>query len=194
MPIVKYDWIQLKKNFFDSDFNDVAGFLQQAIGKIPESDGNVAQQVKGWAEEKKEWRRIQIKEIENEARKALIEKLKINLEELLAAKKLSFSLMTRFLSLFGKTLEGKEELTEPEKKFVNSFPVGKVDTITKWLQIELGLPTNVMELKDYSLGQNGEAMNININFQLADIINNLTEDERRQIITIVKQGEQAEQK
>jgi hypothetical protein len=142
MPIKKYDWIQLKNEFFLSEFNDVAGFIRQRLGKETAEDGNTAFQTKGWTEEKKEWKR----ELLEEVRRGEIDKFKVNLEELLATKKLSYQLMRKYLTCFGKILNG-EELTSSESNFMKSFYVKSVDTITKWVQIELGLPTNISEIQ-----------------------------------------------
>lgn len=143
MPEKIYDWDKLKNDWFLSDEVSLSAFLESAIGKRPDSDGNVNEHTKGWIAEKKEYKRRLAEEAEKEIR----EKLKIRLQDLLLAKKRSYELIGKYVEYYAKILAG-EEITKEEKDFIAKFSIkGGIDTVIKWIQIELGLPTNIAELQ-----------------------------------------------
>ena len=146
MPTKKYDWIQLKQEFFASDFLEVADFFRQRFGKFTGDNGNIENNVKGWAVEKQEWKKKNNEEIQARLRTELIEKLKIKTEEVLAAKNIAYNLLIQYLQCQAKELNG-QTLTPVERRFVDGLSVGKIDTINKWINIELGLPTHIEEIK-----------------------------------------------
>ena len=141
-----YDWEQLKREYFKSDIIEVTEFIRQKMGKEQNKDRNVARHIKGWTQDKKNYKRKQAEELEKKARSDLFEKLKVGLEELLSAKKLSYGLITKYLECHGKQVQG-QVLTKAEIVFMKSINLKSVDVINKWLQIELGLPTNISELQ-----------------------------------------------
>jgi hypothetical protein len=143
---LKYDWIALKYEWFHSEALSVSEFLRQKIGKTAEEDGNVARQTGGWTEAKKEWRERENRLIQDEMRKELIEKLKVKVEDVLAAKNLSYNLLISYIRCHAKVLKG-ETLTKNEEMFMRRIPIGNLDTINKWLNIELGLPVNISEMQ-----------------------------------------------
>lgn len=62
----KYDWNKIKLEFFKSDFNEIAPFIQQRYSKDTAKDSNFAKNTKWWAEEKKDlFSNIYKKAIEN---------------------------------------------------------------------------------------------------------------------------------
>lgn len=146
MPEYKYDWIKLKQGWLNWEGQDLSAFMEKEIGKRPDRDGNVGEQTKGWIDEKKKWKEEENRKVQDEMRKELIDKLKVKLEDVLAAKNVSYNLLIGYLRCHAKILKG-EELTKAEEKFLKRFPVGNIDTINKWLHIELGLPTNITELQ-----------------------------------------------
>ena len=144
-PKAKYDWVALKQEFFNSDFLEVAPFIRERLGKETDNDTNVANQTKGWAEAKKEWKRKQIEEVENKTRGELVNKMKVKVEELMTAKKVSFRLLNKYLDCYVKQVKGKK-LKPTEKNFMGSFPID-IDKVIKWIQIELGEPTNIAQIQ-----------------------------------------------
>jgi len=142
----KYNWEKLKQEFFESDIEEVFTFIKHKLGTNVAQSGGVKRNIKNWTEEKKEYQRKIMEEAREETKKELIEKMKIKLEDVLTAKKLSYSLLMSYLECYGKLLAG-QELSESEQKFMSNLPVSKIDKINKWLHIELGLPTNITELQ-----------------------------------------------
>ena len=140
MPNQKYDWIQLKQDFFNSEFFEVEAFIKQRLGRGAADDGNIAKHVKGWTNDKKEWQQKRIDEIQKAADKDLKEKLKVQLKDLLTLKKLTFELDLSFLEIFLRMAGGKT--VEPhERAFVLNYP-NTPEQVTKRVNLELGLPTN----------------------------------------------------
>jgi hypothetical protein len=143
----KYDWDALKQEFFNSDFLEVAPFIRQRLSKETANDSNMANQTKGWAEDKKEWKRKRMEDVQRQADKELIEKLKISLEDLLINKKLLFQLDSKYLEILGRMAQPNSEkpLTTEELNFFKSYQ-DKISEIYKRIQIELGLPINIQKL------------------------------------------------
>ena len=142
----KYDWDKIKRDFFNSDFLEVASFIQQELGKLPEDDGNMAQHTKGWAEDKREKKRKDAEEIEEQMKKELIERLKVKMEDVLTGKKISFELLLKYVECQLKEANG-QELSEADLKFMKRFSGKEMDNVIKWFQIELGQPTNIAQLQ-----------------------------------------------
>jgi len=146
--IQKYDWDALKRNFFNSDHLEVASFIRQTLGKETAEDGNMARQTKGWTEDKKEWKRKRAENIQKQVDKALIEKLKISLEDLLINKKLLFSLDSKYLEILGRMAQANlEKPISPEELIFFRNYQESVRDVYKRIQIELGLPVNIEELQ-----------------------------------------------
>jgi hypothetical protein len=142
MPNQKYDWIQLKQDFFNSEFFEVEPFLKQKFGRGTGDDGNIAKHAKGWTNDKKEWQQKRIDEIQKTADKELKEKLKIQLSDLLTIKKLTFELDMSFLEIFLRMASGKGDPVEAhERNFVMNYP-NTPEQVIKRVNLELGLPTN----------------------------------------------------
>lgn len=140
MPTTKYDWLQIKQDFFNSEFFEVEPFLKQKFGRGTGDDGNIAKHAKGWTNDKKEWQQKRIDEIQKAADKDLKEKLKVQLKDLLTLKKLTFELDISFLEIFLKMAGGK--VVEPhERGFVLNYP-NTPEQVIKRVNLELGLPTN----------------------------------------------------
>lgn len=72
-PKKKYDWIALKQEFFESEFDDVAPFIRQIIGQDTANNKWVAEKVKWWRDEKKK--------IQEEAKQKALEDFKKNLKK-----------------------------------------------------------------------------------------------------------------
>jgi hypothetical protein len=142
----KYDWIKLKSEWLSAPELELKAFLERTIGKGQDNDGNVQLQTKGWVDAKKEHRQREVDAIAEQTRKELIDKLKVKIEEVLAAKNISFNLLTTYLNCHAKKVAG-QALSEGEQYLLDNLPIGKLDTINKWLFIELGLPTNITELQ-----------------------------------------------
>lgn len=147
MGETKYNWVEIKQEFFNSGLLDVRSFIQQKLSKDTANDGNIANQTKGWAEDKKEWTRKNLEEVAKQAQRELIDKLKISLEELLINKKLLFSLDAKFLEIMGRIVHPNPErpLTADENSFFIKYQE-KISEIYKRIQIELGLPINIQKL------------------------------------------------
>jgi hypothetical protein len=143
----KRDWEMIRQEFFNSEFLDVAPFIRQKFGKETNNDGNMANQTKGWAEEKRLWKRKINEEIESKAKKELVDKLKIAWEDLLLNKKLLFSLDSKFLEIMGRLIRPdlNRPLTDEEKDFFNQYNES-ISEIYKRIQIELGLPINIQKM------------------------------------------------
>lgn len=69
----KYDWVAIKQEFFESDFIDVAPFLQQRYSKDTAKSGQVWLMTKWWADEKKK--------IQEEMKQKALEEFKSNLKQ-----------------------------------------------------------------------------------------------------------------
>jgi len=142
----KYDWEKIKQEFFNSDILEVNAFIKHRLGIGKAQDGNVRQHIVGWTEEKKIWKRKRFEEAQKEADKALIEKMKISLEDLLINKRLLFSLDAKYLEILGRLTDSKRQPTKEERMFFGAYQ-DKVRDIYKRIQIELGLPVNIEELQ-----------------------------------------------
>ena len=141
----KYDWGTLKKEFFNSDILEATAFIRSKLGMSNEeilSNGNIRKNIAGWTEEKKEFK----EQLVEEAKKEMIEKLKIEVQDLLLTKKMSYELMRRYIEYYAKIL-AKKEIPQEEKDFIAQFSMKTVDAINKWIQLELGLPTNIAQLQ-----------------------------------------------
>lgn len=72
-PKTKYDWVALKQEFLESDYIDVAPFIQQKIGKDTANNWQVWLMTKWWADEKKK--------IQAEMKQKALEDFKQNLKK-----------------------------------------------------------------------------------------------------------------
>lgn len=72
-PKTIYDWDAIKQQFFESDFIDVAPFLQLKYGLNTVDSGNAQQKTKWWWEEKKQ--------IADELRRKALEDFKTNIRK-----------------------------------------------------------------------------------------------------------------
>jgi len=104
----KYNWESLRQEFFNSDFLEITSFIRQRLGKETVSDNHIARKVAGWTDEKKAWTRKRLEKVQKEADKALMEKLKIHLKDLLINKKLLFSLDGKYLECLAKLAKGEK--------------------------------------------------------------------------------------
>jgi hypothetical protein len=142
MPNQKYDWIQLKQDFFNSEFFEVEPFLKQKLGKGGADDGNIARHTAGWNQAKKDWQKERIDKIQKAADKDLKESLKVQLKDLLTLKKLTFELDLSFLEIFLRMASGKgDPVKANERNFVLKYP-NTPEQVIKRVNLELGLPTN----------------------------------------------------
>jgi len=144
----KYNWEELKQEFFNSEFLEVAPFVRERLGKETANDTNVATQTKGWANAKKEWTKNRNAEIQKQLDKELIEELKIPLQESLGIRSMLSQLDAQILTIFLRIVS-KDKTKKPTKdeiSLLKAFP-DKLSDIWKRVQIELGLPTNVAELQ-----------------------------------------------
>ena len=137
----KYDWGDIKQKYLASEEMSVKAFIKQAIGIETNKNGGVANAVTGWYEEKIKMR----KEAVEQTKKDLIEKMKINLEDLLTTKKILYSLDSIYLEIMLKEQQGKD-LTESDIVFLRRYDEKKKDIFQR-IQIELGQPTNISELQ-----------------------------------------------
>ena len=119
----KYDWITLKQEFFNSDIVEVSAFIRHKFGIEMKDNGQVANKTTGWGEDKKEWKRKRIEEIQKQADKELINKLKIGLKDLLMNKRLLFGLDGKYLEILGKlqSSEADKQPTEEERRFFQNY-------------------------------------------------------------------------
>lgn len=69
----KYDWVAIKQEFFESDFIDVAPFIQQKYGKDTANNWQVWLMTKWWWDEKKK--------IQEEMKQKALEDFKQNLKQ-----------------------------------------------------------------------------------------------------------------
>lgn len=53
--ITKYNWDELKLEFFKSDFTEIAPFIQQRYSKDTAKNSNIANHTKWWANEKRDF-------------------------------------------------------------------------------------------------------------------------------------------
>ena len=53
---MKYDWNKLKLEFFKSDYDDIAPFIEQTLGQKTAKNGTIARNTKWWDKEKKEYK------------------------------------------------------------------------------------------------------------------------------------------
>jgi hypothetical protein len=147
MPEYKYNWDEIKQEFFNSDTVAVFDFMKQKLGESLAVSGNVQNHVVGWTEEKRAWKQKQLDEVQKQLDKELVKKLKVSLEDLLLNKKLLFELDARFLNILARMVQPDEKrmITDDEKKFFANYQE-KASEIYKRIQIELGLPINIQKL------------------------------------------------
>jgi len=142
-----YDWVKIKDDFFKSEILEATAYIREIMGKEAKDDTNAANHIKGWTEDKRNWKREFMEKAEKKAEDEMIKKNKVGLESLLKSKRLSYDLMSNYLSCYGKMLVG-QDLTKAEKDFIEKINIkGGIDIINKWLFIELGLPTNITQLQ-----------------------------------------------
>jgi hypothetical protein len=53
---MKYDWNKLKLEFFKSDYDDVASFIEKTVGKKTANNSTLARNTKWWTKEKKDYK------------------------------------------------------------------------------------------------------------------------------------------
>lgn len=76
MPLKKYNWSQLKLEFFLSDFDEVKGFFEHKVGIY---NAGITRRTKGWKKEKKAFKRTII----NDALKKFQDEQKEKMDEAL---------------------------------------------------------------------------------------------------------------
>lgn len=85
MPKRKYDWTELKLQYFQSDIDDVKVFFQQLWSK--QLDGNMTNKTKWWGKEKQAYKEKIIKKALEENAKKRAKELQIPIETLQLWKK-----------------------------------------------------------------------------------------------------------
>jgi len=144
----KYDWDALKQEFFNSDILESFTFIKSKLGaETVEHSGWIKSKVEGWTEEKKVWKQKRVENIQKQADKELMEKLKISLQDLLINKKLLFGLDSKYLEILGRIVNPNPEkpLNKNDYTFFKQYS-DSISEIYKRIQIELGLPINIQKL------------------------------------------------
>lgn len=156
MGEVRYNWEELKQEFFNSDFQTVMQFLRDrkfpmttGTDGVNRLSGSSTKRVAGWAEEKKEFTRNRNAMIQSEIDKDAIEKYKITVESLIKNKSIVADLDQKFLELLVKIGIDEKELTKVEKEFMKAFGINSraVADIAKRISLELGEPSERKELR-----------------------------------------------
>jgi len=109
MPEAKYDWIQLKNDYFNSEIEQAVTFIKHSFGidKDVQPDGNIQKHITGWTEEKQNWKKERIKRAQDQADRELMEQLKIPVKKLLENKRLLFELDSSYIFIYGKKNSGQ---------------------------------------------------------------------------------------
>lgn len=144
----KYDWTALKQEFFNSNYLEVSVFIRDKLGIEITENGWVREQTTGWTDEKKKFKQKQIEEVQKQTDEKLIEEFKITISELLKSKKILFDLDLKYLTIWLKLQDEKlsTDLKKYELSFIKNYPTN-ISELFKRLQIELGLPTRLIELQ-----------------------------------------------
>jgi len=149
MSKAKYDWVQLKQEFFVSNEIEASVFIRSKLGlseKEFTSNGGVRKQINGWADDKRAWQRERSKATLKEADQELIEKLKIPLTETLAIRNMLSQLDMKILGIFLRIIDEKNPPKKAEISLLKAYP-DRLRDIWQRVQIELGMPTNVSQLQ-----------------------------------------------
>ncbi len=142
----KYNWEDLKQEFFNSEILEAKAFIRQRLGIETNDSGNIARKVTGWANAKKEWTKNKNAEIQRQLKKELMEKLKIPVEESLGIKSMISQGDARYLTILLRIGDERNPPSEGDLLFFKAYP-DKLSDVWKRVQIELGLPVNVSELQ-----------------------------------------------
>lgn len=145
MPIAKYNWDELKMEFFNSDKMTVMDFVRErgfARGSDRGLSGAMQRKTIGWAEEKKDFIRMRNQQLQLAVDEEAKDKFRVNLELLLRNKHVLYTLDGRYLGLLVKLARGEEKLTPEENAFLNAYRnATRLDDIAKRISMELGNPS-----------------------------------------------------
>lgn len=126
----KHDYKTLKLEFFESDFDEVKGFVSDKWHRYnPER----AKRTKWWAKEKQEWKEQIIEKALARKQDEMAKKLDIPMEWMLEAKKTTIELIKRKL----------KAINEGSLEDWNKIDLNDLEKVRKITKTELGEPTNV---------------------------------------------------
>lgn len=142
----KFDWTTIKEDFFQSDYLEVSPFIRAKFNREVCEDSNMAIHTKGWAQDKIDWKKKRAEAIQKKLDDELVKTLKVKLKDLLSNKKLLFNLDSRYLDILNRLDGGGKPLSPFELEFFKNYS-DNIKDIWKRIQVELGLPINVEELR-----------------------------------------------
>lgn len=129
MPKQKYDFKQLKLEFFQSDIDEIKVFMETKYGQ-GKRNGTMNRNTRWRSKEKQEWKSKVLEQVLERRAKEEAKNLEIPVDKLMKAKK---AVIWLFMQKVEKELQQKEP----------NVNVKEFDKILKIIKTELGEPTNI---------------------------------------------------
>jgi hypothetical protein len=129
MPVVKYNWVEIKSEYLKSDIEEASQFLISYLGVAPKNaaNGSFAKATKGWREDKLKFRQDQA----NKARQKIINNVDVQEQTQLILKAKDYALKAIIARL----------QTNNKSLSMNELKIG-LDALKR----ELGEPLNIDKL------------------------------------------------
>ena len=149
MAKAKYNWEELKQEFFNSDIVEATTFIRGKLGGDERVvNSYIESKIVGWTNAKREWIKNRNAEIQRQLDQKKMESLEVKVETLLSIKKRLIKLDSKYIDILERMLipNPKKPLTKNDHAFFNYYS-DSIKDIYKRVQIELGLPTSVSQLQ-----------------------------------------------
>ena len=130
MQQTKFDYDALKKEYFDSEIDEIKSFW---INKGLTYSSRVRMQTKWWGQEKKAHKEKLFEEYKEKQRKEMLKKYEVPIEQLLESKLATIGLLRKKLKFFIDM--------QPEE--LGNMNMKELEKIRRMLKTELGEPTTI---------------------------------------------------
>lgn len=160
----KYNWVKMKREFFESDFHDVFPFIQHKFGTATAQGWQAKSKTVGWAEEKRkiqdEMKLEALKQFKSNIRKqwdAVFEKMEM--AHVQGLEDLANMILDQWQQRKRKIVRNYRD---PETKEITSSEIFEIDDITpflhqadminilKHIKLEKGEPTDIVDTQGKS--------------------------------------------
>ena len=128
MARAKYDWQALEAEFLNSDYQDVAPFIKEKLGKDTANHTWIATKTKWWAEKKQWMKNVALEWATQNTIKKMTRELEIPMEQLTIAKTNAVIKVINKMKAMGDIKDIDLNLSDLER-------------IIKIIRTEMGLPT-----------------------------------------------------
>jgi hypothetical protein len=152
----KHDWERMKKEYFESPFDEVQVFLREkyGMGKKAES-GQTFRKTKGWRDEKTTWKRDLLRKSKNEIEKTY----KLDMSLLYQTKALVYE------SLFKMMHKGIE--TDPDTGEITKVSLSPRNIKYIWEMIKIELGENIQTSRNEISTEQNEGEKLRLQLQKA---------------------------